>query len=347
MPTTMRAAVKTRPEPGLEVVDWPVPSPAPGEVLVKVKATAICGTDVHLYDWTPYAESRVKPPQTIGHEFCGEVVAVGEGVSPERIGELVAGETHYACFACPLCKADKLHICQNMLIFGVHTPGSFAEYAALPGYLARALPIEFSPELGALMESLGVAVHGVFVGPVESRTVAVFGCGPIGCYAIDVLRASGASRIFACDVRPARLDLARKLGADVTIDVTREDPVALIRNATEGLGVDVALDVSGVQSAINQALKATRKAGRVTFIGLPSQPITIEDFSNDVIYKELQLCGITGREMFRTWDQAIELIEAGKIDPLAVVTHKFPLEQAAEAIELTRSGNAGKVMIIP
>ena len=347
MQETMRAAVKTRPEPGLAVVDWPVPNPAPGEVLVKVKATAICGTDVHLYDWTPYAESRVKPPQTIGHEFSGEIVAVGKGVESKRIGELVAGETHYACFACPLCKVDKLHICQNMLIFGVHTPGAFAEYAVLPDYLARTLPAGFSDELGALMESLGVAVHGVFVGPVEGRSAAVFGCGPIGCYAIDVLRASGASRIFACDVRPARLELARKLGASDTIDVTTDDPVALIRDATGGLGVDLTLEVSGVQSAINQALRATRKAGRVTFIGLPSLPITIEDFSNDVIYKELQLGGITGREMFRTWEQAIGLVEAGKIDPMAVVTHRFPLQRAAEAIELTRSGNAGKVMIIP
>ena len=162
-----------------------------------------------------------------------------------------------------------------------------------------------------------------------------------------MLRASGASRIFAYDVRPARLELARQLGASDTLDVTREDPVAFIREATAGLGAEVALEVSGAQSAINQALKATRKAGRVTFVGLPSQPITIEDFSNDVIYKELQLGGITGREMFRTWDRAIELVQAAAIDPLAVVTHRFPLERAAEAIELTRSGNAGKVMIIP
>lgn len=347
MPATMRAAVKTRPAPGLEVVDWPVPSPAPGEVLVRVKATAICGTDVHLYDWTPYAQSRMSPPQPFGHEFPGQVVAVGEDVEPGRLGQLVAGETHYACFECALCKADQLHICQNMRIFGVHTPGAFAEYAVLPDYLARPLPASFTPDLGALLESLGVAVHGVFAGQVAGRAVAVFGCGPIGCYAINILRAEGAARVFACDVRPARLELARKLGATDTVDVTQQDPVALIREATDGLGVEVSLEISGVQSAINQALKATRKAGRVTFVGLPSQPITIEDFSNDIIYKELQLGGITGREMFRTWDRAIALIEAGKIDPLAVVTHRFGLEQAAEAIELTRSGNAGKVMIIP
>lgn len=162
-----------------------------------------------------------------------------------------------------------------------------------------------------------------------------------------MLRASGATRIFACDIRPARLDLARGLGATDTIDVSKDDPVGIIRAATGGLGVDLTLEVSGVQPAINQALKATRKAGRVTFIGLPSQPITIEDFSNDVIYKELQLGGITGRLMWDTWDRAAELLEQGKIDPLAVVTHRFPLERAAEAIELTRSGDAGKVMIIP
>jgi threonine 3-dehydrogenase len=348
MPETMRAAVKTKPAPGLDVIDWPIPEPGPGEVLVKVRATAICGTDVHLYDWTSYAQSRMSPPQPFGHEFCGEIVAVGEGVDPKRVGELVAGETHYACFECALCRAGQIHICQNMLIFGVHTPGAFAEYTALPEYLARRLPEGFTSELGALMESLGVAVHGVFAGgEVAGKSVAVFGCGPIGCYAIDVLRASGASRIFACDIRPTRLDLALSLGASEAIDVSKDDPVAIIREATGGLGVDLALEVSGVQPAINQALKATRKAGRVTFIGLPSQPITIEDFSNDIIYKELQLGGITGRLMWDTWERAAALIEQGKINPQAVVTHRFPLAQAAEAIELTRSGNAGKVMIIP
>jgi threonine 3-dehydrogenase len=346
-PKMMRAAVKQRPEPGLQVVEWPVPQPGPGEVLVRVQAAAICGTDVHLYDWTPYAQARLKPPQPIGHEFAGEIVAVGEGVAPARVGDLVAGETHYACFECVLCKADKLHICQNMLIFGVHTPGAFAEYTVLPDYLARSLPSDFTPELGALLESLGVAVHGALAGPVEGRTAAVFGCGPIGCFAIDVLRASGAARILATDVRQTRLDLARQLGATETIDVTAQDPVAAILDATGGLGVDLTLEISGVQSAINQALKSTRKAGRVTFIGLPSGSITIDDFSNDVIYKELQIGGITGREMFRTWDQSIALLQAGKIDPRQVLTHRFPLERAAEAIELTRSGHAGKVMILP
>jgi threonine 3-dehydrogenase len=289
----------------------------------------------------------MKLPQPFGHEFCGEIVAVGSGVDPGRVGELVAGETHYACFECALCRDDKLHICQNMRIFGVHTPGAFAEYTALPSYLARRLPSGFSAELGALLESLGVAIHGVFAGPVEGQNVAVFGCGPIGCYAINALRASGAEQIFACDIRPARLELARTVGASRTIDVTTEDPVEAIRSATDGLGADVSLEISGAQAAINQALKATRKAGRVTFVGLPSQPITIEDFSNDVIYKELQLGGITGREMFRTWDRAIGLIEQGKLDPLAVVTDRFPLERAAEAIELTKSGQGGKVLIIP
>ena len=347
MEQTMRAALKRRPAPGLEVADWPVPAPGTGEVLVRVKASAICGTDVHIYDWTPYAQERVSPPQPFGHEFCGEIVAVGPGVERDRVGQLVAGETHYACFECALCRADKLHICQNMRIFGVHTPGAFAEYTVLPNYLARPLPDSFDPELGALLESLGVAVHGALSGPVEGRSAAVFGCGPIGCFAIDVLRANGASRIFACDVRAPRLELARQLGATDTIDVTRQDPVEIIRAATGGLGADLALEISGVQSAINQALKSTRKAGRVTFIGLPSTPITIEDFSNDVIYKEVQLNGITGREMWRTWDQALALIQAGRIDPLAVVTDRFPLERATEAIELTRSGQAGKVLILP
>lgn len=181
MADSMRAAVKTKSAPGLEVIDWPVPRPGPGEVLVKVNATAICGTDVHLYDWTPYAQTRMNPPQPFGHEFCGEIVAVGEGVDEARVGELVAGETHYACFECALCREGKIHICQNMLIFGVHTAGAFAEYTALPDYLARRLPAGFSSELGALMESLGVAVHGVFAGPVKGRSAAVFGCGPIGC----------------------------------------------------------------------------------------------------------------------------------------------------------------------
>lgn len=347
MSRVMRAAIKARPEPGLEVSDWPVPAPGPGEVLVKVRATAICGTDVHIYDWTPYAQERMTLPMPFGHEFSGEIVEVGPGVDPSRVGQLVAGETHYACFECALCREGNLHICQNMRIFGVHTPGAFAEYTVLPDYLARAVPAGLSAEQGALLESLGVAVHGALRGPVEGRTVAVFGCGPIGCFAIDVLRASGAARIFACDIRAARLELARRLGAELTIDATREDPVARMLEATGGLGVDVALEITGVGSAINQALKATRKAGRVTFIGLPSQPVTIQDFSNDVIYKELQLGGITGREMFRTWEQAFALLEQGKIDPLAVVTHRFPLARAAEAIELTRSGNAGKVMIIP
>ena len=348
MKGTMRAIIKPSAAPGVALAkDWPIPEPGPKDLLVKVKAAAICGTDTHIYEWTPYAQSRVKPPTPIGHEFCGEVVEVGSAVSGFQPGDLVAGETHIPCEVCYLCRTGQPHICQNMLILGIHTPGVFAEYALLPAVCAWKLPKGFDPEIGAVLEPMGVGVHGALLGPLHAANVVVLGAGPIGALAAGTAAACGAKKVMVSDMEDVRLEMARSLGATHLYNARRDDVLAEVRKETDGYGADVVLEVTGVPAVMESALKLCRKAGRVTFIGLPSEPVTIKDFSNDVIYKEIKVSGITGRTMYETWFQVTNLIESGKVDPKKVITHRLPLESYEEGFRAARDRSGGKVVFLP
>jgi threonine 3-dehydrogenase len=343
----MRAVLKAKPAPGAELAEVEIPTVGEKDLLVRVKAAAICGTDIHIYEWTPYAQERIHPPMIFGHEFCGEVVEVGSQVTSVRAGDLVAGETHIPCGHCFQCQTGNQHICERMAILGVHTNGAFAEYALLPESCAWKLAPGTSPELGAILEPLGVATHGVLVDRVDGRSVAVFGCGPIGLFALGVAAACGASRLFAVEVNPFRLSMAPSMAPNaILVNSGEQDPVQTILAATDGRGVDVVIELTGNAKATQQAFKVLRKGGRISLVGLPSNPIAL-DLVEDIIYKEAKVFGTTGRVMWDTWWQMDALLKAGRLNPLPVITHRLPLEQIGEAMALAKSGQAGKILLLP
>jgi threonine 3-dehydrogenase len=343
----MKAVVKPDRRPGAELREVDIPVISERDLLVEVRAAAICGTDIHIYDWTTYAEQRIEPPMIFGHEFCGEVVAIGSQVRKVAPGDLVAGETHIPCGRCFQCETGNQHICESMEIVGVHTDGAFAEYALLPEACAWKLPPDRSPELGAIMEPLGVAVHGVLVDRVDGRSVVVFGCGPIGLFALGVAAACGATQLFAVEINQTRLNMASLLAPRARrINPEKEDAVEAILSATNGRGVDVSIELTGSPVATRQAFGALRKGGRISLVGLPSDPIEL-DLVQDIIYKEAKVVGTTGRLMWETWYEIEKLLASGKLDPLPVITHRLPLSDIDQAIELARSGQAGKILLLP
>lgn len=342
----MRAVMKMEPAPGAELVELDVPDPGPRDLLVQVKAVAICGTDIHINEWADYARARVKPPMIFGHEYCGEVVAVGDQVRRVKVGDLVAAETHIPCEQCLQCMTGNMHICEYMQIIGVHTDGAFADYALLPESCAWMLSPDTDPELGAVLEPMGVGVHGVLVDRVDARSVAIFGCGPIGLFAVGIALAAGANKVFALEVAPYRLELARWLFPEaVVLNPLEEDIEGIIREQTGGRGVDVSVELSGSEAATRQCFQILRKGGRVSLVGLGGD-VTLNPTS-DIIYREAKVYGVTGRVMWETWYQMMDIIASGRFDATQVITHRFPLEEYAQALGLANSGQAGKILLLP
>jgi threonine 3-dehydrogenase len=344
IPTTMLALVKERAGPGAAIREVPVPKPGADELLVRVEAASVCGTDVHIERWDPWAQENFGPPPMIfGHEMAGTVVAHGEGAGRIRAGELVAAETHLVDWTCYQCRTSRAHVCQNLRILGVHVPGTFAQYAVIPE--ANAWVTEgLSPEIAALQEPMGNAVHAAFVEELAGQTVAVLGCGPIGLMAVAIARIAGARTVFATDVNPDRLELARRMGADEVLDA-RTDVATELRRLTDGDGVDVVLEMSGAEPALHQGLAAVTNGGRVSLLGTHTRPATL-DLSEEIIFKGIRIYGITGRRLFETWYRTTALLEEG-LDLTAIITHRMPLSEYATAFELVASGNAGKVVLLP
>ena len=343
----MKAVVKTEAAPGAKFMDVDVPEPGPRDVLLKVKATAICGTDIHIMEWTPFAQARIKPPTIFGHECSGEVVKVGSQVADIAVGDLVAVETHIPDETCFMCKTGLQHICEKMAIIGVHVNGTFAEYAKIPAVCCWKLAKGTNPDLGAILEPWGVAVNGILKGEVNNRTVAVFGCGPIGLMGLGSIAAWGASKIFAVEPVDTRLKMVPQFAPNaILINPTKEDAVKTILDATDGRGVDVSIDISGSTKGIQATLRVVRRAGRVSLIGLPSNPVEL-DLTADIIYKEAKVLGSTGRMMWQTWYEMQNLMDSGRFDPMPVITHRMPLADFAKGLELAKSGEAGKIILYP
>ncbi len=343
----MKAVMKKEKAPGAELVEVDIPEPGPKDVLLKVKAAAICGTDIHINDWTPFAQARIKPPMIFGHETCGEVVKVGNQVTNFVLGDLVAVETHIPDETCFMCRTGLQHICEKMAIVGVHTDGVFAEYAKIPAVCGWKLPRDTNPDLGAILEPWGVAVNGILKGEVNNRTVAVFGCGPIGLLGLGSIAAWGASKIFAVEPVATRLNMVPRFAPDaVLINPTKEDAAKAILEATGGRGVDVSIDISGNARAIQSTFRVVRRGGRVSLVGLPSGPVEL-DLTTEIIYKEARVFGSTGRMMWQTWYDMQNLLDSGKFDPMPVITHRMPLSDFAKALELAKSGEAGKILLYP
>jgi len=340
----MRALVKESAAAGAAIREVVVPQPGPGELLIRVQAASVCGTDMHIEGWDPWAQENFgPPPMTFGHEMAGIVVGRGAGATRVAVGETVAAETHIVDWTCYQCRTGRAHVCQNMKILGVHTPGAFAEYVVLPEINAWVYE-GYSPEIAALQEPLGNAVHAAFVEEVAGQTAVVLGCGPIGLMAIGVLKMSGARHVFATDINAERREMAAKMGADLVLDGT-DDVVGRLRSETDGNGVDVVLEMSGSSAALHQGLAAVTNGGRISLLGTHTVPATI-DLSEEVIFKGVRIYGITGRRLFETWYKTTALLEEG-LDVSPIITHRLPLADYAKAFELVGSGHAGKIVLLP
>ena len=346
MKDTMYGLVKAVPAPGAEIQEnLPIPSVGSRDILVRIQASAICGTDQHIMDWTDYAQKRLTLPMVFGHEFSGDVVAVGEQVTEVAIGDRVAGETHIPCNHCAMCKNDQRHICENMKIIGVQAPGAFSEYISFPVDCAFKLPAGFDYKVGALLEPMGVAVHGVDCAKVAGKTVVINGCGPIGLMAVGAAKAWGAKAVIALDVVDAKLDVAREMGADYICNSAASDSISLVHSVT-GAGADVASDYSGVIPAIRSLFRMIRKGGTIVMVGLPNNPIQL-DLTEDVIYKEATIIGSTGRLMYRTWEQCVDLISSGAFHIEPVIAGTYDLRDYEKAFAAIKAGVPGKMLLIP
>jgi threonine 3-dehydrogenase len=337
----VKALVKEKAGPGFALKNVPEPTIKDNEVLIRVRRAGVCGTDVHIYDWDPWAQGRVKPPITVGHEFAGEVVQVGSLVTDVREGDRVTAEGHIVDGRCLLCRTGNSHVCPYTKIIGVDRDGCFAEYIAMPATNVWHLDDDVSFDVGGIHDPMGNAFHTALTAEIPGATVLVTGCGPIGCFAIGICKAAGASRIIASDVKETRLALAKQMGAHDVVHPNEAEEV--VKRHTDGLGVDVVLEMSGVPSAIHQAFSLVRVGGRVQMLGIPSKPMDV-NFATEIIFKGLTIYGVVGRRMYDTWLLMTRFLRSGQFDPTPVITHRFPLEAADDAIRAIKAGEAGKVI---
>ncbi|MBI3603557.1 MAG: L-threonine 3-dehydrogenase [Nitrospirae bacterium] len=344
----MKALVKTEAAPGLTLQSMPDPTPADGEVVVRVKATSLCGTDAHIYRWDEWARSRIHPPRIIGHEMCGEVAEVGRGVSSVSVGDYVAAESHLTCGLCFQCRTGQAHVCKNYRILGLDVDGSYADYVRLPERVLWKTSRDIPPEIACVQEPLGNAVDAALAEDLSGHSVLITGCGPTGLFAAAVARTAGASVIIATDISDYRLALAKQLGVDHTLNAKTDSVEAMaaaILDLTGGEGVDTALEMSGDPAALHQAFRSVKNGGRVTLFGIPTGSVCF-DLPNEIIFKGIRVYGVTGRRLFGTWYRLAGLFKAG-LNIRPVVTHQFPLTDFAKGFDLIQSGRCGKVVLFP
>ena len=345
----MKAVRKLRPAPGFELAEVAIPRIAADEVLVRVEATALCGSDIHFYNWDDYAQKRIQPPLTLGHEFSGEIVEVGSGVTDFAAGEYVTADSHIVCGKCDVCRMGLQHICQNLKIFGNDVEGSFAQFVAVPQTSLWRLTREIPPEVGAVMEPLGGATQAVLIEPVTAKSVVIFGDGPIALFGAGVAAAAGARKIYLVGMVPSRLEIARKMGAHLTFDINEPvDPVKSILEDTHGIGADVVVEMAGAPQSMKSAFEVVRKGGRVTTFGLTPRPIEF-DINFAVTLRQVTVRGVAGRHMWDTWKLVDGLLASGKLDPRPVITHRIPLEDFDTGFKMMTTGprDTGKVVMFP
>lgn len=341
----MIAIVKERPAPGLTLKRVPVPRElGPHDVLVKVKRASICGTDVHIYNWDAWSQERIRPPQIDGHEFTGEVVSIGGDVSSVKVGDSVVSETHIPCQKCLQCRTGKMHICKNMQILGVHRDGVFAEYVRVPEVVLWKVDPSIPLEYASIMEPFGNAIHTALVTDLTGKNVLITGAGPIGVMAVAVAKVSGAAQVIVSEIKEFRKELARKMGADVIIDPTKEDLTKKVKAMTEDNGADVLLEMSGNTTAFKQGLDSLTNGAVVSLLGVFPGELSF-DINGLFTFKGLTMYGITGRKMFETWQVATQLLKNKRIDLSPVVTHVLPAEKFEEGFDVMIRGVSGKVIL--
>ncbi len=338
MKKQMLAVIKERGAPGVSIKKVQVPTPKKGEALVRVRAASICGTDVSIYDWTPWAEGHIKPPIVIGHEVVGEIIEMsGEDTYGLKRGDLISSETHIFCNKCYQCRINNRHICENMELFGIGRDGGFAEYAIVPLRTSwkndQSIPLE---QMSA-QEPLGNAVHVVDKANVAGKTVLVIGLGPTGLCSAAVAKAYGAKKVYALNRRPYRRKLGEKMGVDQSYEVLPKE----LENAC-----DVVLEMSGNPESLQVALKAVRIAGTIVVFGIPKKEVTI-DVGKYIINKEIKIESVFGRRIWETWYRTSALLSEKKVDLSKIITHRFPLKDFEKAMSVMKSGDCGKIVLIP
>lgn len=348
IPETMMAIVKTKHERGAEYIEVPVPEVGDDEVLVKVHATAICGTDIHAYQWNNWAQNNFeksfsKLPRIMGHEFSGEVVKIGDRVTSVKLGQKVCCETHIPCGQCYQCRTGNPHNCLHVKRF---KDGIYGEYCMVPASMLVTLPDDMSYDIGTIMEPLSVATHAASKVRMVGDTVLVIGAGPIGLFTVATAKAMGASYIYVSDISEYRRGLAIQAGATEALDPSQVDLVEELKARTDGLGCGTVFDTSGNVGAIKQGFEALRKCGHMVMVGLPSKPLVLEA-ANDIVWKEATVHGVHGKEEFMSWEISKGLLASGRMDVSNLITHRFKMSQFKEAFELAEAGMTGKVILYP
>ena len=338
----MKAIIKEDRSPGVTMADVPVPHLGPNDVLIKLKKTAICGTDIHIYKWDEWAQRTIPVPMTIGHEFMGEIVELGSAVRGFKVGDRVSGEGHITCGFCRNCRAGRRHLCTDTIGVGVNRTGAFAEYLSLPAFNTFKLKDQIPDEWASIFDPFGNAVHTTLSFDIIGEDVLITGAGPIGCMAVAICQHVGARNIVITDVNDYRLELARKMGATRAVNVTQEDLPQVMSELGITVGFDIGLEMSGNPSAFSQMLDLMIHGGKVALLGLLPKSTGID--WDQVIFKGLLVKGIYGREMFETWYKMSALIQSG-LDLSPMITHRYSVDDYQEAFSVMASGQSGKVIL--
>ncbi|MDC9620366.1 L-threonine 3-dehydrogenase [Xenorhabdus sp. XENO-7] len=338
----MKSLSKLKPEEGIWMADVPTPELGHNDVMIKIRKTAICGTDVHIYNWDDWSQKTIPVPMVVGHEYVGEVVAIGQEVKGFNIGDRVSGEGHITCGHCRNCRGGRTHLCRNTTGVGVNRAGAFAEYLVIPAFNAFKIPDNIPDELAAIFDPFGNAVHTALSFDLVGEDVLVSGAGPIGIMAAAVCKHVGARHVVVTDVNEYRLDLARKMGVTRAVNVSKENLTDVMKELGMTEGFDVGLEMSGAPQAFRTLLNTMNHGGRIALLGIPPSDMAID--WNQVIFKGLFIKGIYGREMFETWYKMAALIQSG-LDLTPIITHQFSIDDFQKGFDIMRSGQSGKVIL--
>ena len=338
----MRALIKAKPERGIWLEDIDKPTVGHNDVLIRVKRTAICGTDIHIYQWDDWASKTIPVPLAVGHEFYGEIVECGVEVKGFNVGDRVSAEGHVTCDVCRNCRAGRRHLCMSTVGVGVNRAGAFADYLCVPAFNVFKLPDAISDEMASILDPLGNATHTALSFDLVGEDVLITGAGPIGIMAVAIAKYAGARHVVITDINDYRLELARKMGASVALNVTSGSLDQTMTDLGMEEGFDVGMEMSGNASAFRDMLRTMHHGGKIALLGIPPEEMAID--WNQVIFKGLVLKGVYGREMFETWYKMSSMLQSGlTVEP--IITHRFPLEDYEQAFELMESGQSGKIIL--
>lgn len=338
----MKALAKLHPEKGIWLTEADIPEIGHNDLLIKINKTAICGTDMHIYNWDDWSQKTIPVPMIVGHEYVGTVVDMGQEVRGYKMGDRVSGEGHITCGHCRNCRAGRRHLCRNTSGIGVNRQGSFAEYLAIPAFNAFKIPDNISDELAAVFDPFGNAVHTALSFDLVGEDVLITGAGPIGIMAAAVARHAGARHVVITDINQYRLDLASKMGASRAVNVSSENLTEVMHDLGMTEGFDVGLEMSGVPVAVRDMLAKMNNGGKIAMLGIPPEDVAVD--WNQVIFKGLTIKGIYGREMFETWYKMASLIQSG-LDISPIISHQMNVDDFQQGFDIMGSGQSGKVIL--